>query len=232
MSNSLSHTTTIVFGLTADPIHLGHEQAIINGVNYCRKLGLSFNQFLLIPVFRPNLIAGKKGPVANYQQRFAMCDLVAKRLSRRLNCSIVASSIEKQFAKASTDKSYSFNTIKFIADNQKNNKRVIPAYTGMTRLLFMVSADHFQGRWPKFRKWFKWKELLNHTGLLINQRPGHKLNLGFIEQLKQINPEIYIVDEDNSVNVSSSELRHASILVREEKLSKDVFAYIIENNLY
>ena len=232
MSYSLSRSYTIVFGLTADPIHLGHEQAIINGVEHCHKLGLNIGQFLLMPVYQPNLIAGKKGPVANFEQRFAMCDLVAKRLSNKLNCSIGASSIEKECAEVSGVKNYSFNTVEFLAKNQKDLEEWIPASAGITDLLFMVSADHFQGRWPKFMKWFKWKELLNHTGLLINQRPGHKINLNFVQKLKQIKPEIYIVESNSSVNVSSSELRSGTNKVRQEKLSKDVFDYVLKNNLY
>ena len=128
------------------------------------------------------------------------------------------------FAEISGKKSYSFNTIKYMTQLETETK--------MLKLLFMVSADHFQGRWPKFRKWFKWKELLNHSGLLINQRPGHKINLAFIKQLKQINTEIFIIEADNSVNVSSSELRRATNQLREEKLSQDVFGYIIDNGLY
>lgn len=291
----MSRSYTIIFGLTADPIHLGHEQAIINGIEYCREIGLDINQFLLMPVYHPNLIASKKGPIASFEQRFDMCDLVAKRLSKKLDCSILASVFEKQFAEMSGEKNYSFNTIEHIVNEQKSRQKWIPASAGMTQagarieatytgvvetgggivkgvsgigetgvgftegvsvikasasgtmtenktekeyemigtdLLFMVSADHFQGRWPKFRQWFKWKELLNYTGLLINQRPGHKINMSFIQTLKQINPKVYIVEAVNSVHVSSSELRRANNQVREEKLSRDIFGYILKNGLY
>jgi len=221
----LSRFFTVVFGLTADPIHLGHEQAIINGIGYCRKFDLEIKQFLLMPVYHPNLIVGKNGPVAGFKQRFDMCNIVANRLSEKLNCLIMTSDKEKQCAEISGEKNYSFNTIEFFAKQQNNLQE-------RNNLLFMVSADHFQGRWPKFRKWHKWKELLNHTGLLINQRPGHKINLKFIQKLKRINPEIYIVESEKSVDISSSAIRVANNQFREKNLSKDIFDYIVINNLY
>jgi nicotinate (nicotinamide) nucleotide adenylyltransferase len=219
----LSHSYTVVFGLTADPIHLGHEQAIINGVNYCRKFNLEINQFLLMPVYQPNLIAGKKGPIATFQQRFDMCEIVAKRLSKKLDCKVEASLIEKQSSEALDEKSYSFNTIKYIT-------RVVAPKT--TKLLFMVSADHFQGRWPKFRKWYKWQVLLNYSGLLINQRPGHKININFISQLKQINKDIFVIEESKSVAISSSEIRASNDLSKLKFLSIDVERYVLKANLY
>ena len=35
---------SIIFGLTADPIHLGHEQAVINGVDFIKSSGFEINQ--------------------------------------------------------------------------------------------------------------------------------------------------------------------------------------------
>jgi nicotinate (nicotinamide) nucleotide adenylyltransferase len=218
----LTQSYTIVFGITADPIHLGHEQAIINGIAYCREHSIEINKFLLMPVFQPNLIAGKKGPIASFQQRFEMCDIVAQRLSKKLGCKIETSLIEKQFAKMSGEKSYSFNTIKYMTEIE----------TESTKLLFMVSADHFKGRWPKFRKWFNWHELLKITGLLINQRPGHKINNNFINQLKEINECIYVIDDGQSIAVSSSQIRATNSPSRLRLLSKDIAIYVTNNNLY
>ena len=220
----MSHSYTVVFGLTADPIHLGHEQAIINGVNYCRKFNLEINQFLLMPVYQPNLIAGKKGPIATFQQRFDMCEIVAKRLSKKLDCKVEASLIEKQSSEALDEKSYSFNTIKYITESETESKSA--------KLLFMVSADHFQGRWPKFRKWFNWQELINYSGLLINQRPGHKININFISQLKKINKDIFVIEESKSVAISSSEIRASNDLTKLKFLSKDIERYVLKANLY
>jgi len=176
-----------------------------------------------MPVYQPNLIAGKKGPIATFQQRFDMCEIVAKRLSKKLDCKVEASLIEKQSSEALDEKSYSFNTIKYIT-------RVVAPKT--TKLLFMVSADHFQGRWPKFRKWYKWQVLLNYSGLLINQRPGHKININFISQLKKINKDIFVIEESKSVAISSSEIRASNDLTKLKFLSKDIERYVLKANLY
>ena len=209
---------TIIFGLTADPIHLGHEQAIINGIQYLQGLNITIKEFILIPVYQPNLIAGKKGPVASFDQRLNMCQLVATRLSKQLKCNIVVSDVEKRIANSTGQNNYSLNTIKHL---DKEN------------CLFMVSADHFHGRWPKFRKWFGYKEILKHSGLLINQRPGNKINKNFINQLKAINPNIYLVEDLKSVNTSSTKIR-ASFKNTDmsSHLSQDIIDYINDEGLY
>jgi nicotinate (nicotinamide) nucleotide adenylyltransferase len=213
---TISHT--IIFGITADPIHLGHEQAIINGIQYLRNQSIMIKEFVLIPVYQPNLIADKKSPKASFYQRLEMCNIVAKRLSNKTHVSIVASDIEKHIANTTGEKNYSLNTIKHL---KKQNS------------LFMVSADHFTGRWPKFRKWYGWNEILQHSGLLINQRPGHKINTRFIDQLRQLNSEIYVVENHKSIDTSSSYIR-ASFHKKNMNvhLSTDVIVYINNQNLY
>ena len=216
----------IIFGLTADPIHKGHEQAIVNGVEYCREKGVEIEHLLLTPVYHPNLIADKTAPIASFDQRLSMCELVANRLSMQLCCDIKVSDIEKQISEATGQKSYSFNTLQRLLGE-------IPACAGMTEWLFMVSADHFQGRWPKFRKWYKWQKLLQRCGLLINQRPGNCINQNFIQQLKLINENVFVVDNAEVVAVSSSEIRNDSNLLNNTALvSKDVAEYILQQGLY
>ena len=217
-----SKTYSIIFGLTADPIHKGHEQAIISGVDYCRDQEIEIEQFLLVPVYQPNLIADKKAP----EQRFKMCDLVAQRLSRQLDCIIEVSSIEKQLVESTAEKNYSFKTVKRLVDE-------VPVSAGMAKWLFMVSADHFCGRWPKFRQWYKWQELLQLCGLLINQRPGNSVNQSFIRQLKSINDTIFVVERDAVVAVSSSALRSNPALLNNTKLvAEDIVEYIQQQSLY
>ncbi len=235
---------TVIFGLTADPFHKGHEQAIINGIEYCRYNGIEIEQFLLIPVYQPNLITDKKAPVAPFEHRFSMCKLVAERLSKQLDCDIQVSQIEKELVDNSSEKNYSYNTIRAL-------KEWIPAFAGMTEraekktevverstkddgdCLFMVSADHFQGRWPKFRKWYKWSELLEHSGLLINQRPGNRINHNFIAKLRKVNPDVFVVQNSDIVDISSTEIRRgfdAEQVVG--LLSPDILDYIKDQGLY
>jgi nicotinate (nicotinamide) nucleotide adenylyltransferase len=215
----MSQTFQVVFGLTADPIHLGHEQVIINSVQYMQEQGFGIEKFLLVPVYSPNLIVDKKAPKANFQQRFEMCELVAKRLSKQLNVEIVVSEIEKQLSQKSGKNNYSFDTLKDL--NLSNG-------------LFIASADHFKGRWPKFRKWYNWQELVQKSGLLINQRPGHSINRSFIQLLKQINPNILIVKNKKSVNTSSTYVRNhfSKSAQMPHHLSNDIISYLAKHNIY
>ncbi len=211
----MNKSFSIVFGLTADPIHKGHEQALINGIDFLRDRGSVISKVLLVPVYFPNLIAEKKSPVATFQQRLTMCDIVAKRLSKKCDCEITASTIEKQLFEQKEKKSYSYNTIKAL---------------NLNHCLFMVSADHFEGRWPKFRKWHKWREILSLSGLLINQRPGHNVNERFINELKTLNKNVFVVNDCRQVNTSSSSLR--KMACSSNQLSTDIKNYIHQNNLY
>ncbi len=209
---------TVLFGLTADPIHKGHEQAIIAGIEFLRAKNFVVEQFYLVPVFSPNLIAHKKAPVASFEQRFAMCKIVAKRISHELSCSIEVSAIEKQLFETTGEKSYSVDTIK------KFN---------LPNCLFMVSADHFAGRWPKFRSWYKWQDILNYTGLLINQRPGHKINHRFLQQLNAINPNTFVVNSTKAIEVSSSSIRKdLDFYSSKDLLSDDVAQYTNTMGIY
>lgn len=210
---------SIVFGLTADPIHLGHEQVIINSIEYLIESGIQISQFLLVPVFSPNLIADKKSPKASFNQRFQMCEIVANRLSNQLGVEIVVSDIEKQLSLKTGQKNYSYDTLSAL---------------NLDHALFVASADHFKGRWPKFRKWYQWQALVEKTGLLIHQRPGNTINLAFIKQLKQINPSLFVVKDKPSVDTSSTFIRrHFSQKTdMRGQLSADVIKYMRSQKLY
>ena len=212
------NSCNVIFGLTADPIHLGHEQAIINGIEYLTEQDLEVKQFLLVPVYQPNLIANKTFPTACFEDRVNMCELAAKRLSKQLANTIGVSQIEKQIAQTTGKHNYSLNTIKKLT---------------FENCLFMVSADHFMGRWPKFRNWYKWQELLKHSGLLINQRPKHSINKNYIEKLKQINPNVHIIKNKQTVDTSSSSIKENLGEIKNNKyLSEDIKNYILKNKVY
>ncbi len=209
---------TLVFGLTADPIHKGHAQVIINSINYLCNQNKKIKRVIIIPVYSPNLIANKNKPVATFKQRYQMCCLVAKQLSRKLQCPIKVSKIEKKLAKKNQQPNYSYNTLKAL---QLKNP------------LFLVSADHFQGQKPKFSQWYKWQELIKISGLLINQRADTKINLMFIAQLKQQNKAVYLVEAKKTIAISSTQIREnikdKSI---QKYLNKDVANYIAQHGVY
>lgn len=210
----------LIFGITADPPHKGHEQVILNSYEFMRNSGLKVEQFDLIPTFDPNLIAGKRQPTADFEQRMSMCQLIAEDLNKIHGFNVQVNDIERFLALATHKKSYSYETLKAIKHPNK---------------LFVLSADHFAGRWPKFRKWHEWRNLVKENGLLIHQRPGHKINQSFINQLKAINPNIFVANGYPAVDVSSTFLRSRfTHLPNETKLllNHNVYLFAHSHDIY
>jgi len=212
---------TLVFGLTADPIHKGHEQVILNSFTFANQQKLCIEKFLLVPTYQPNLIANKKQPRTSFEHRFKMCKLVATEITKQFKYPLEVSEIEKQLYLKNNKKSYSYNTLKAIIAQNK---------------LFVLSADHFAGRWPKFRKWHNWQALVKENGLLIHQRHGHGINASFIQQLKAINPVIFVINDLPSIDISSTEIRQSlaskTSITQCNLLSHSVLDFINNKKLY
>ncbi|TDR17501.1 nicotinate-nicotinamide nucleotide adenylyltransferase [Marinicella litoralis] len=211
---------TLVFGLTADPIHQGHKQVILNSFTFAKQQNLSLEKFLLVPTYQPNLIADKQRPRTAFNHRLEMCELVANEIIKRYKYPVYVSDIEKQLFLKFNNKSFSFETLQAISAPHK---------------LFVLSADHFAGRWPKFRKWLNWKQLVEANGLMIHQRPGHGINHGFINRLRDINSDVFVVKDLPTIEISSTLLR--AELIKHEKpddsyLSERVFKYIQKHSIY
>lgn len=218
--NSTNKSYTLTFGLTADPIHKGHEQVIINSFEYANTQGLEIDQFLLIPTHQPNLIANKKQPRTAFVHRHKMCELAASSIRNNFNFNVYVTDIEKYLFSRNGHISYSYDTLKAL---------------DKPHMLFVLSADHFAGRWPKFRKWYKWQELVKENGLLIHQRPGHGINLSFIKTLQEINEEVFVVKNLPQVKISSTEIRkklNAGRTISPDHISTPVAQYINNNQLY
>ncbi len=215
-----SSSYTLLFGLTADPIHKGHEQVVLNSFTYAKEHKIDVEQFLLVPTYQPNLVANKRQPRTPFKHRFQMCEMVAEHIRKKLNYPVYVTDIEKKLFELNGIKSYSYDTLQATLTENK---------------LFVLSADHFAGRWPKFRKWYKWQQLVKENGLLIHQRPGHDVNLNFIKQLKAINQNVFVVSDLPQVDISSTKLRSQlkNILpLAQNAISKDVLKYIRQNKLY
>lgn len=215
-----SNSYTLVFGLTADPIHKGHEQVIHNSYTFAKQNGFNIIEFILVPNYLPNLIANKKQPRTAFKHRFAMCKLSADELNNKFNYQVHVSDIEKVLFEENGQKSYSFDTL------QALNK---PSQ------LFVLSADHFAGRWPKFRKWYRWQDLVKNHGLLIHQRPRHKINSTFVNRLRMCNENVFKVSDLPQVNISSTNLRKmmkGNRNISENYISKEVMEFIKQQHLY
>ena len=100
----------------------------------------------------------------------------------------------------------------------------------------MLSTDHFQGANPKFKSWYKWQELLQICGLLINQRPENIINMRFIDDLREINSGIFVINNAKQINVSSSQIRKNFCKFDKLDLLKfiatDILSYILAKDIY
>ncbi len=211
---------TLVFGLTADPIHKGHQQVILNSFTYAINNDLAINKFIMVPTYLPNLIANKLQPRTAFKHRYKMCQLLANEVINKFNYPVYVTDIEKQLFIKNKDISYSYETLAAIEGQHK---------------LFVLSADHFAGRWPKFRKWHQWQQIVKDNGLLIHQRPGHGINLSFIQGLRKTSKHIYVVEGLPSIEVSSTEIRTKLNLNKSLKdglISEEIKNYCSANNLY
>lgn len=216
--NTAMHT--LLFGLTADPIHKGHEQVILNSFEFAKTNHIEIEQVLLVPTYQAHLIANKTQPQTAFRARFEMCELVAERIRKDLDLPVYVTDIERQLYELNRVKSYSYDTLHA---------------TEVKHKLFVLSADHFSGRWPKFRKWYRWQQLVKENGLLIHQRPGHGINKSFIQQLKTINPAVHVVEGLPQIEASSTELR-ALLKTQSTQAIKNlddaVLAYIKTHDIY
>lgn len=209
-----------VFGLTADPIHRGHEQVIKNTLDQARELDLKTAGIILVPTYQPNLIADKTAPTASFEQRLAMCQLVAKDLSEELDIDITVSDIEQRIH--NEQPSYTYYTLDALAKDHDN-------------LILIISSDHAHGHAPKFRQWHRWDELINRFGLIIHERPGYPLNDCFVSYLKELNPNVYVAKNQTSIDISSSRLRNAyayGASIKKDLVNLNVDAYIHSQGLY
>jgi len=211
---------TWVFGLTADPIHRGHEQVVKNTLAKAEELGLETSSFILVPTYRPNLIADKSAPIATFEQRFDMCHLVAKDLSQELKTDITVSDIEKTIH--SDNPSYTYNTLDALSKDHNN-------------LILIISSDHAHGHAPKFRQWHRWEDLITRFGLMIHERPSYPLNDCFVSYLQEHNPNVYVSKNQTRIDISSSRLRNAYAYGAEilsEHINPAVDNYIEQRGLY
>ncbi len=206
----------LVFGITADPPHLGHEQVIINSYQYMTSQQLTVTQFDLMPTYQANLIGDKKKPVADFNQRLKMCQITAADLNDRHGFNVQVNDLERTLSQQVKGKNYSIDTLSAIQHPHK---------------MFVLSADHFAGRWPKFRKWHRYEDLVFQNGLLIHQRPGHPINNNFIKQLKSINPHVYVVSGLKDVSASSTQIRN-NCSQHLDLLNKKIHFYLAAQQLY
>ena len=209
-----------IFGGAFDPIHTGHKlMAEIAMKKY------SFNKFIFLVSKTP---PHKKDHSEAFNHRFNMVKLVADDLNKEFNeiekyknkCSFEVSDIENQMDGIS----YTYNSLIFLKKIYKNDK-----------FIFLTGSDIFSS----IESWYNYKELFNLTDFLIGYRPGVEFN-DMLEKIPE-NIRCKIENKDgiklldlNSINISSSEIRHNLLSNNNhfDYIEESVKKYIKEHGLY
>ncbi|WP_395375407.1 nicotinate-nicotinamide nucleotide adenylyltransferase [Marinicella sp. W31] len=212
---------SLVFGLSADPVHIGHEASLVAAIGYLKKQA-NLRRVIIVPVYAPNLIAGKQGPKATYTQRLHMCQLMARKLRQKHNIDITVSRIEERNYHLDHRLSYTYDTLDSL--NQ-------------SALSLLVNADHFSGIKPKFEQWYRWRDIIQEYTLVICQRPGYSVNMDFIEQLQTHSDKSIHVLPDPMPNVSSTLIRNKIKdnpynIDLKKILDPKIHQYIDKNHIY
>ena len=105
----------LVFGLSADPIHVGHVEMVAQSATALIALGYCLTEVLLIPVYRRNPVGVRKDRLPQtYPQRLEMCRLAAAEVAERLfrrDVGVRACTIEADLARESELPNYTADTL-------------------------------------------------------------------------------------------------------------------------
>ena len=223
----------LVFGTSADPLHEGHVELIIDAVNALVARGWGVQEVILMPVFRHhNIQQGiKRSLTLTFDHRYAICQLAANEIAKTLDGileKVSVSDLERGLVWQSNRPNFTAETIE-----------VLRARTDeQLELAFLIGADSFSGGQPAFSRWYRWEELIKDAMLVISPREGFSPNQDFIEGLTKQGGRIVYLDEIEVSDISSSIIRtqleegsDPLSMVEEGFLSQQIAEYIARHDI-
>ncbi len=223
----------LVFGTSADPLHEGHVELIVDAVKALTARGWRVAEVILMPVFRHhNIREGiKRSLTLTFDHRFAISQLAADELARTLDGlvgKVSISDLERELVWQSNRPNFTAETMEAL------RARTDPTL----ELAFLIGADSFSGEKPNFLQWYRWKDLIKDAMLVISPREGFAPNRDFIKNLVERGGKIVYLEEIVIFDVSSSNIRarleegtDPSDLVEEGILSHEIAEYIVQNDI-
>ena len=223
----------LVFGTSADPLHEGHVELIVDAVNALSARGWDVTEVVLMPVFRHhNIRQGvKRSLTLTFDHRFAICQLAAIEIAKVLKGivgKVSVSDLERELVWQSNRPNFTAETLEVL--RARTDEQV--------ELAFLVGADSFSGEQPTFSQWYRWEELIKDATLVISPREGFAPNQNFISGLTQQGGRIVYLEEIEVSNISSSGIRARleegtvpTILAEEGLLSLPIADYIARHDL-
>lgn len=219
---------TLFYGFSADPVHQGHIDLVVDSVAELDDNGYQISLVLLVPVYRRNPVGEqpKHSLPTTYEHRFAMVELAANVMRERMpvNCIVTVSPIARELAQSSGGPNYDLATLHHVQLREAAN----------TDLIYLMSAELVSGPDPEFSRWHKPVELARLTTIAIAPRPGYPPNMEFLETLSREGGKFVFLNRVVTTDISSSRIRARLIsgtdpqaLIQEGAMPQSIAEYII-----
>ncbi len=223
----------LVFGTSADPIHEGHVELLVDAAQALTARGYQVAEIVLMPVYRHHSVQDsvKRSLPLSYDDRFALCQLAAIEIEEALKGSVAkvsVSDLEKELVWQNSRPNFTAETMETMRNQTEAG----------TELAFLIGADSFSGERPNFSQWYRWQELIQNVIFVLSPREGYPPNRDFIHHLSEQGGKIVYLDEIKVLDLSSAQIRKRleageapERLVREGLSSKEVSDYIVKHEL-
>jgi nicotinate-nucleotide adenylyltransferase len=213
---SIEKKDIAIMGGTFDPIHNGHIETAKETAAW-----LNVEQLLFLPAHIP---PHKSTTSASAQHREAMVKLICRQHP--------LFQLDNRELKRNTA-SYTVTSLQEIKQEQPES-----------RVFFIIGMDSLLN----FTCWHQWQTILSLSHLVVNIRPGYQLKqinnetqkllhnhqINDLSELKQKDAGGVIFHQNQSLDISSSEIRHQLLNNKFDKnhLAESVHHYNIQENLY
>ncbi len=223
----------LVFGTSADPIHEGHVELLVDAAHALTARGYQIAEIVLLPVYRHHSVQDsvKRSLPLSYDDRFALCQLAATEIEDKLKGlveKISVSNLEKELVWQNSRPNFTTETMQAMRKQTEAG----------TELAFLIGADSFSGEQPSFSQWYRWQELIQNVILVLSPREGYPPNRDFVQSLSEQGGKIVYLEEIKVLDISSAQIRkmleageEPETLAGEGLISKDVADYIAKQKL-
>jgi nicotinate (nicotinamide) nucleotide adenylyltransferase len=223
----------LVFGTSADPIHAGHIELVIDAVQGLERRGHQVDEVVILPVYRRHTVSDEKkhSMQESYEDRLALCQIAASQVARALGKPadwVEVSRLEEALALESDHPNYTAESMAVM------RAELDPSI----RLSFLIGTDNLSGESPNLTHWYELDGLLATTTFVVCPRDGFPPNRSFMEELEQRGGKMVYLEEVRIADVSSSEIRaklnetsHPAEVVEAGWLSQEALDYILEHHL-
>jgi nicotinate (nicotinamide) nucleotide adenylyltransferase len=225
---------SIVYGLSADPVHQMHVDLVIEAAGKLRGRGFRIARIVIVPVYRRNPAGEKqKGALAaSYEDRFAMCELAATEISHGLGepeAFVKVSRIDQRLAQSTKNPNYTVETLQALQSEESPG----------TKWVLLLGSDLVSGGEPELRYWRQPEKLVQLATIAIYPRPGYPSNARFLQDLERKGACIVQLEEVSQSKASASQIRrrlkdgHDPLALNQEGLLPEPVAlFIKERGLY